>query len=40
MSKDPKKFDFQTKEQLIELLNLTIELVDKHFIDIVHIMMN
>ena len=31
MSKDPKKFDFQTKEQLIELLNLTIELVDKHF---------
>lgn len=34
MSKDPKKFDFQTKEQLIELLNLTIELVDLSLIHI------
>ena len=35
-----KKYLFENREQLIELLSLSIELVDKHFIGIVFIMMS
>lgn len=31
MAKESKKYNFENREQLIELLSLTIELVDKHF---------